>query len=125
MDDLVWTLMVLAFLAGLYFLPWIVANQRKVPNEGSIAVLNIFLGWTLVGWVVALAMAARSMPKAVSTDSAEGAVSPRPSESQPPKPVSADAGSSMASELAKIADLRERGVLSEDEFQRAKSRLLD
>jgi hypothetical protein len=29
---------------------------------GSVVVINIFLGWTFIGWVVALAMAARSVP---------------------------------------------------------------
>ena len=49
-------------LVLLYFVPTIVALMRKVPNQGSIAVINIFLGWTVIGWVVALAMAARSVP---------------------------------------------------------------
>ncbi|MER7756949.1 superinfection immunity protein [Kitasatospora sp. NPDC097643] len=44
----------------LYFLPTVVAMARAVPNRGSVVVINIFLGWTLLGWVVALAMAARS-----------------------------------------------------------------
>jgi hypothetical protein len=43
-----------------YWVPTIVATIRKVPNRGSVIVVNLFLGWTLVGWVVALAMAARS-----------------------------------------------------------------
>jgi hypothetical protein len=50
----------LLFLLGLYFMPTIVAVSRKVRHQGSVAVLNIFLGWTLIGWVVALAMACRS-----------------------------------------------------------------
>ncbi|MFP5318673.1 MAG: superinfection immunity protein [Acidimicrobiia bacterium] len=49
-------------LVGLYFIPLIVALVRKVPNVGSVGVINFFLGWTLIGWVVALAMAARSAP---------------------------------------------------------------
>lgn len=53
-------LLLLIVIAALYFLPTIVAWRRKVPNVGSVAVINIFLGWTFVGWVVALAMAARS-----------------------------------------------------------------
>jgi hypothetical protein len=40
-----------------YFLPVIVAAMRGHHNVGSIAVINVFLGWTFVGWVVALAMA--------------------------------------------------------------------
>jgi hypothetical protein len=45
---------------GLYFLPTIVAVTRKVTNTGSVAVINFFLGWTMIGWVVALAMACRT-----------------------------------------------------------------
>lgn len=52
----------LAVLVAAYFLPALIAGMRKVPHEGSIVVVNIFLGWTLIGWVVALAMACRSIP---------------------------------------------------------------
>ena len=36
----------------LYFLPTAIATTRK--NTGAIFVLNLFLGWTLLGWVGAL-----------------------------------------------------------------------
>jgi hypothetical protein len=52
------------FVLGLYLIPTIVAVIRKVPNMGSVIVINLLLGWTLVGWVVALAMAARSQTQA-------------------------------------------------------------
>jgi hypothetical protein len=55
-------LIVLGILVGLYFLPTIIAANRKVSSVGSIAVINTFLGWTLIGWVVALAMAVRTVP---------------------------------------------------------------
>jgi hypothetical protein len=45
---------------GLYFLPSMVAVSRKVTNQGSIFVINFFLGWSFIGWVVALAMACRT-----------------------------------------------------------------
>jgi cytochrome c biogenesis protein CcdA len=48
---------------GAYFVPGIVASVRHVPNTVSVWIINFFLGWTLVGWVVALAMAARSQPQ--------------------------------------------------------------
>jgi hypothetical protein len=44
--------------------PTIVAYRRHVPNRGAVVVINAFLGWTLIGWVVALAMACRSVPQA-------------------------------------------------------------
>ncbi|MGZ3318581.1 MAG: superinfection immunity protein [Isosphaeraceae bacterium] len=53
----------LLMLVGLYFTPLIVALIRKVPNTGSVAVINVFLGWSIIGWVVSLAMASRSVPK--------------------------------------------------------------
>jgi hypothetical protein len=55
----------LLVIAVLYFLPLLIALGRKVPNQGSVAVVNILLGWTLIGWVIALAMAARSVPAPV------------------------------------------------------------
>jgi hypothetical protein len=44
----------------LYFLPSVVAVARKITHQGSVVVINVFLGWTFVGWVVALAMACRT-----------------------------------------------------------------
>jgi hypothetical protein len=51
-----------AFLVvlALYFLPSIVALARRITHQGSVVVINVFLGWTFVGWVVALAMACRT-----------------------------------------------------------------
>jgi len=47
-------------LIALYFVPTIVAAVRHVTNTGSVIVINFFLGWTFIGWVVALAMACRT-----------------------------------------------------------------
>jgi hypothetical protein len=44
-------------LAALYFVPAIIAERRHIPNANAVTVVNIFLGWTFIGWVVALAMA--------------------------------------------------------------------
>lgn len=46
-----------AALAGLllYFLPTVIAAYRLHPNAAPVFVVNLFLGWTLVGFVVALA----------------------------------------------------------------------
>lgn len=45
----------LIFFFALYMLPTIIAFMRKKKNTGAIAVVNFFLGWSLIGWVVALA----------------------------------------------------------------------
>jgi hypothetical protein len=40
-----------------YFLPSIIAAARSNRDLVSILVLNLLLGWTAVGWVVALVWA--------------------------------------------------------------------
>jgi len=40
-----------------YFLPWAVAATRGKSNSLAIGLLNFLLGWTLIGWVVALVLA--------------------------------------------------------------------
>ena len=64
--DVIFGLWIFAMLVGLYFLPTIIAVDRHVVNKWSVVVINVFLGWTLIGWVVALAMALRTQtePKA-------------------------------------------------------------
>jgi Superinfection immunity protein len=49
-----------AFFLGLvlYFLPAAIAYGREHRNAGPILIVNIFLGWTLLGWVAALAWSA-------------------------------------------------------------------
>jgi hypothetical protein len=46
-----------AIAFALYFLPFIIAASRAHPQAAPIFVLNFFLGWTFIGWVVALAWA--------------------------------------------------------------------
>ena len=49
-----------------YFLPAIIAFARSKRDAGSILVLNFFLGWTAIGWVIALVWALRhDVPVAV------------------------------------------------------------
>ncbi len=38
-----------------YFLPAVIALGRNHPNGIAISIVNLFLGWTLIGWVVAMA----------------------------------------------------------------------
>jgi hypothetical protein len=47
----------LSFGFVLYFLPAIIAFARSKRDAVSILVLNFFLGWTAIGWVIALVWA--------------------------------------------------------------------
>jgi hypothetical protein len=44
----------------IYMIPTIVANKRGHPQVVAICALNILLGWTFLGWVVALVWALAS-----------------------------------------------------------------
>ncbi|WP_028218708.1 superinfection immunity protein [Paraburkholderia oxyphila] len=41
-------------LVAFYFLPTIIANVRGHINRTPVLLLNLFLGWTLLGWIGAL-----------------------------------------------------------------------
>jgi hypothetical protein len=42
---------------ALYFGPALIAWSHRDPRAGRIFFFNLLIGWTLVGWVIALAMA--------------------------------------------------------------------
>jgi hypothetical protein len=41
----------------VYFIPGWIAADKKKEGWQSIVFLNILAGWTIVGWIAALAMA--------------------------------------------------------------------
>ncbi|HEU5354991.1 MAG TPA: superinfection immunity protein [Actinocrinis sp.] len=43
-------------LIAMYFLPTIIAVRRG-RQVGPVAMVNVFFGWSLIGWVVAMSMA--------------------------------------------------------------------
>ena len=50
-------------IAVVYFLPGIVSDCRRCARSGGIWILNLFLGWTFIGWVGALIWAVIDTPK--------------------------------------------------------------
>jgi len=44
----------------MYFPPSILALARNTRDTAAIVLLNIFLGWTVIGWVVALVWAVKT-----------------------------------------------------------------
>lgn len=49
----------LGFGSFLYFLPFILALARGKRDVLGIFLLNFFLGWTVIGWIVALIWAVK------------------------------------------------------------------
>lgn len=46
--------LLLVVAAGLYFLPGIIASRRGASSTTGIVLLNILLGWTVLGWIASL-----------------------------------------------------------------------
>lgn len=50
----------IAFLLIFYFLPAFIGYSRRHPSCHGILALNLLLGWTLLGWVVAIVWSLKS-----------------------------------------------------------------
>lgn len=87
---------------GLYFIPAIIAHDNR--NASTVVIINLFFGWTLIGWVVALILAfADSKPVVIQQSS------------------KAD----KYDQLQKLEDLRTKGVLSTEEFMKEKRKVME
>jgi T4 superinfection immunity protein len=54
---------ILVVIAVIYYVPTIIAYVRRRPDLASIALFNVFLGWTIIGWIIAMVWCFRK-PKA-------------------------------------------------------------
>lgn len=56
------TLILLIIVAlWAYLMPTIIAEIRQAKHETGIVIVNLFLGWTLIGWIGALLWAASDL----------------------------------------------------------------
>jgi hypothetical protein len=97
-------LIFLAIAVIIYFLPGLIA--RKKSNATAIALFNLFLGWTFIGWVIALVWA-------VSPDKTP--IVYYNNKNEPSK----------AEELAKFKKLLDDGVITQAEFEVQKNKILN
>ena len=54
-----WEIFLMLLSFAVYFVPTIVAIVRHARNVLGIVLLNIFGGWTFVGWIIALVWSIR------------------------------------------------------------------
>jgi hypothetical protein len=94
---------IVAISLVIYSLPAIVASNRGHKSAGAIIFLNMLLGWTLIGWVVAFVWS--------FTDSTQVIVNNQTTKSA-------------SDEIQKLAALKEQGLLTEDEFNKRKQQIL-
>jgi hypothetical protein len=52
----------LLLLFAMYWLPTLVAIIRQTHVALGVAVVNFFLGWTVIGWIIALVWALAAGP---------------------------------------------------------------
>jgi CHASE2 domain-containing sensor protein len=55
--DVLGPLLFLSAIVAVYLLPAFVAFKRRHRNRRAILVVNLLLGWTTIGWVVAMVWA--------------------------------------------------------------------
>lgn len=105
LDDSGIPLFIVSIIPGLlthcvYFLPYLIANGRHHAQENAIFVLNLFAGWTIIAWIIAIVWAF-STSKSI-------AVLERDDQ-----------------KIGELYALLQSGAISQDEFEAKKKELLD
>ena len=59
-------------LLGVYFIPSVVTLDREVWRKLPIVVFNVLVGWTVIGWAVALVWACRASDAGVEHPNGHG-----------------------------------------------------
>jgi len=93
----VWQLFIVIPILVCYLLPTIIALKNGHKNKLLIIILNFTAGWTVIGWIIALVWAIK-LPKINNVSSAD--------------------------EIKKLHDLKEKGIISESDFNRKKMDLI-
>ncbi len=111
-------LLLAAIIMGLYFLPGIIASFRKHHNALPIWLVNIFLGWSFIGWVAALiwAFTAKQSPTIVHVNNA-----PQPSVRPTMETMTAQQAND---EIATLKAMKEAGTITDAEFDEKRAKIL-
>ena len=105
------TIFVAAFV--VYFLPWLIADRRGCQASAGIKIVNFLFGVTVVGWGLALVWAVTGKTRDQQAQEASDLASAIKMGSK-----------STADEIEKLAALRDRGAITEQEFAAQKAKLL-
>ena len=54
-------LLVCGLLFFLYLLPGITATYYSTSNNTAVLLINIFFGWSIIGWLVAMVLAMKGL----------------------------------------------------------------
>jgi len=108
-------------LVIIYFIPAVIAFLKGHLSAGAIFALNLLLGWSLIGWVIALVWSLKNDPDKTTKNIADALISTTDNEIPSHKNQK---NKSPSDEISKLADLKDQGLLSEDEFINAKDRII-
>jgi hypothetical protein len=97
-------LLILLIFIPSYFVPTFIALSRKKSNTLSIFALNLLLGWSLIGWAGALIWALSNKESNRQT-------------------TSGNTGSNI-DQLTQLKVLHDQGVITDEEFETQKNKLL-
>jgi len=112
-------IIIIPFIA-IYFLPSFIALSRKKTNRAAIILLNFFLGWTFVGWIVSLVWACTSnnQPQTIVVNNSSY------SKEESSSDLQKNDFDEKLDNLKKLKDLLDSGILSQEEFEQQKSKVL-
>ena len=108
-DDkhMVWAITAFLVTVLLYFMPTLNARSRAHPSLPSIFLVNLLLGWTLIGWLVAIMWSTSG-----------------PDSSRRVREITQQPGLDKYQTLDLLGSLKERGLITDEEFQREKHKVL-
>lgn len=100
-------LIVLLCLLIIYLIPSIIAIERKSDSKLLIILLNVFLGWSLVCWVIALiwSLTKNEQPQEIFVSNKKEEVN--------------------LEQLEKLSDLLQKNIITETEFEVQKKKILN
>ena len=131
-----WLLLILLLGFPLYFLPSIIAKTRNNSNTTAITLLNLFLGWTVIGWIAALIWAftsgSKQAPTIVVHNTSQSYSQEYKAENlQPKQQMHTDVSSTKLltqqdkiDHLRQLKQLLDEGVLTNEEFNSQKAAVL-
>lgn len=99
----------LVLFSLFYFIPSIISVYRHKKNGCAISVFNLFLGWTVIGWIIALVWACMtdSKPTVIQNN------------------IEEKTEKSIQEQIEELAELKDKGLITQEEFEKKKSQILN
>ena len=105
----------------IYLLPGWIAWSRSHQNKGPIILINVFLGWTIIGWIIALLWSVGAVKKdTVVVIHPSGTTTPT-STIQNPSVTVPVANKTIAERIADLKAMLDAGAISQTEFDLLKA----